>query len=242
MALAVIDQDWDAGFTSTSVITANAVIPVGALVVIGTGINSVGQTLNSIIDARGNSYNLQSVFDNSNPSQGFGITTAYAVVTTQIQIGDVITVVWSSGSAFTAMLAYTGGETSSPLDQQNQSLDDAFPPTDAAISGNISTTVADEILIGWNVCVNAGNTFSPTSGWTELFDQASAGSVLRYQLEYSIVSAIGTYSTNAAIADTTGNDYWSSRILSFKGLVVPPPEAGDAGPTLIRLIGNRQTW
>ena len=81
-------------------------------------------------------------------------------------------------------------------------------------------------------------------------DIFAVGNILYYDLStvnsehYAIVEVCLNQSMTDVDYDMGGGDYSTLAAIAIKreGVVVEPPEAGDAGPTLIRLIGNRQTW
>lgn len=84
-------------------------------------------------------------------------------------------------------------------------------------SGNITTTVAAELLFGGVGDTFNGSPYTPTSSFSELGD--SGGSQPRMQFQDRIVSSTGTY----ASTETASNSVtWSANIASFS-------EAGGGG-------------
>lgn len=215
---AVIDSDNAESFGSTVSVTVNNPLPAGTLLMLGLFSDDESATVTSLTDVAGNVYTVDPMLPNANSADGFTMTTAWCVLTNALGPGDTITFVATAGSTV-LVFAAASGMAASPLDQSNEGLDDSFPPSGTCVSGNITTTQADEILFGWNIALGATG-ITTTPGWTgQDFD--SPGAVAWYEFEIQIVSSVGTYSTGA-VHDGT---YWSSRIRSFKAAATgPAPE------------------
>jgi hypothetical protein len=77
-------------------------------------------------------------------------------------------------------------------------------------SGNITTTQADELLIGVGVGADNAGAFTPGASWTERVDLAATKDI---HVAERIVSATGTYNyTSTANSDQN----WAAGIVSFK--------------------------
>lgn len=122
-----------------------------------------------------------------------------------------------TGAFYLAVMEYSGGATSTPLDQNSNAKGTSTSPS----SGSITTTEDAELLIGGygqSVQFSGGDVFTVDGGWTlvnELGTAAKYGKVYE-QLEF----ATGTTDFGGTIA---GTREWVAIIASFK------PSAGDGG-------------
>lgn len=226
MAIAVIDSGDAAEFGSNADLVINEVIPVGAEIFVGFANDSTFD-IDTLTDDGGNTYTIATVQENSNPGDTFSANTARTIVTTQLNPGDAIHITASGGSTSASFLAATG---LTDFDGESTGMDEGFPPSSPTDSGDVVTTEDDVLLVGYNVMLDGTKTFtSPSTGFTQVHDFPSAGDVLRYQLEYRIVSVIGTYTTNATLSAAS---YWISRLTAFKAAAGAAPVA-SAGYSLL---------
>lgn len=117
-----------------------------------------------------------------------------------------VTLSWAGGSSNRAQMAeYSGCDTTSPLDQTAKSSGTSTTPS----SGNITTTVADELLF-CAVATDGGNTF--TAGTS--FNLREVAGDVAVQIEDRIVSATGTYAGTMTL--TGGSAGWAAIVASFK--------------------------
>jgi hypothetical protein len=139
-----------------------------------------------------------------------GASEPTSIAVTQVNGSDVPT----SGPMCIGVLEYSGIATSSPVDQENFNDADSSPLG----SGAITTTQADELIVA-AACFYS-DTDTSITGWSNSFTQemrviATAGALLSLGVATRIVTATGTYSTeatavNAATATHVG------LIMSFK--------------------------
>jgi len=102
----------------------------------------------------------------------------------------------------------SGQSTTSCLDQVTQAIDN----TTSHSSGNITTTQANEILLGAASTVDA-NAMTQTGTFTQVYNVTATGSVIGYLTGYRIVSATGTY---AYTHTTPGANRTAQSIVSIK--------------------------
>lgn len=162
-------------------------------------------TISSVTDSQGNTY-TQSVANGGN---------AIFVAPNIIGGADTVTVHFAASSSFDAayILEYSGVLTSSPLDQATS----ATGTGTTANSGNITTTSANEILVGF--CNGDYTLAASGANWNSR--QTAGGNVV----EDSFVSATGTYSA-ACTQSQSGN--WEALIASYK---TNAPAAGQVTVT-----------
>lgn len=123
------------------------------------------------------------------------------------------------------LIEIRGVDTSSPQDQVNNQNDAASPFTSPAIT----TTVADEILIGYHTCDGAtGSTFTHGNSFTEIQSETNGNLYWPSASSYRIVSSTGTYNTSVTIASSPGNT--NNFIISLK-------IAGGGGTSIAVLAG-----
>lgn len=128
--------------------------------------------------------------------------------------GSAVTVTQTGGSGTNRWFIeeFTGLATSSSLDQSNGA---AFF-VEAPDSGDITTTQADELLIG-AVSTTGADTVTPPGSWTELADVSS-----KVQGAYRILAATGTHSYEPTY--DSGLSSGAVLIVSFKA-----PGGGGGG-------------
>lgn len=119
---------------------------------------------------------------------------------------------------FAAAFSISGIATSSWLDQFNSAIDAGAGTSPS--SGNITTTQAEEILIGATTNGNTPQTLTMGSGWTRLGNHISGAK--SGDFGYSIKAATGTYVFDGTFG---GNAEWASCIASYKA-----PAAAGANP------------
>lgn len=158
----------------------------------------------SVTDSKGNAWTFfQPMLRNGVTGGTVAIIGASAPVTTALVAGDTVTIantdgLWGTNRHATAIAAasgvdtldqsavYTGGSSSSP----------ALGPTAA-------TDTASEIV--WEFYGSGVQAFTPSAGFTELAELATAGASANRQLSvaYKIVSATGTQSAQPTFAAST---------------------------------------
>jgi hypothetical protein len=129
----------------------------------------------------------------------------------------------STGGAYYVftVLEYSGLVTSSVLDKsaaQFQSSGSAYSSTATA-----ATTQADELLLGYNVELSTGMTFTPDAPWTTVLTQPASFHTSHIQTR--TVSATGTYSSTGNMSGASGNHSHSITTYKIAGA------AGGGGST-----------
>lgn len=118
----------------------------------------------------------------------------------------------SNGYCSIFAMEITGGATSSALDQNTGAASDTATPV---TSGSITTTTADQILIGFvgGLC-SANTAYTANNSFTKIQELTS---VAEWQgcLSYRIVTGTGTYETSTAVTNLTS---FGGLIASFKAL------------------------
>lgn len=198
-------------------------VDVGNLLVLAViGADTGTNDLVSVSDSDGvNTYNIVA-FPNAkgNPSNIGTLNAAWCIVTDTIEAGDAISPVISvPANGWQAICAVFSGIASSPFDQVNNSQT-AFNTTH--VSSAITTTQADELLIGSNFGATATTWVDDgTALWT-IIEQYDPFPAFAQVLQYRTVSATGSYSSsiNSTVAKAT-----QDQIMSFKASSGPPPTA-----------------
>lgn len=185
----------------------------GDLVVVTTAFGLASTPTVTCADTQGNTYQKDRQADKTtNETPHSAILSS--ILTTGITSGDVITVSFSPSVNYPIAGAYaiTGIASTSWLDQVNSGTGQSTTPS----SGNITTTVADEILIGC-LCTGQPQTLSFGSGWTRLGTHVD-NTTKAYDGGYSIKSATGTYVYDGTITSAD----WASCIASYKAVSWTP--------------------
>lgn len=135
---------------------------------------------------------------------------------------NTVSVTFGSSSKWILNIAeYSGIKTTSPLLQVNAGT--GFGT--AANSGNITTTIADTLLLGSGTIENsAGDPIAPGTNWTEVLDTASgANTPATGHLEERMPNATGTYNATATLTSSTN---WAWQIAAFEGAAASLDQEG----------------
>lgn len=202
-------------------------IAQGNLVVVlaGSGLTST-DTLTSVTDSRGNTYDISTTYRTITGASGGRFKYAWCNLTTALQAGDVITCTWASGTVpVSGMVSYTGID-GAVLDQSAYGEQTSFPETVAPSTGaSGTTTAADEVVVALFGCVEAGGadvTWTNTSGYTSRVDENAAANLACLYIEDRIATATGTFTSSP----TPNTDiYYTGQLLTFKAS--GPPPAGN---------------
>lgn len=158
--------------TTRALTTATNDCPIGSLIVAETANVTIIDTLSSVVDSAGNTW--QTPIDNLSGT-GIGIGWAYAVNSTvDLPIGGTITATFS-GSTTSALSAVCigGAATSSPLDVHNQSANGLAASSATTVnSGTLSQ--ANEILLGGLNTATTSGTVTCGGSFTKTNAGASA--------------------------------------------------------------------
>ena len=218
---------------------------IGDLVVVHVGFGLASTPTITCADNRSNTYTKDRQVDkttNNTPHSAIFST----VLTTALTTGDTITVSFGSNVNYPIAHSYkivaSGGLTwpSPPVDQTNGNFGASTSPS----SGNITTTVADEVLFGVN-CVGSGAiSLTAGSGWTILDhnNNTTKGLDSQYRIETST-------QTRTSDGTMTSAD-WAMLIASYKtssgstdktitGVRATATAAGKAGTPKIEVTGTR---
>ena len=138
------------------------------------------------------------------------INVSAATLTVQATFG-------ASSAAIVNIAEYSGIDTTTPLLAQTNA-GTGFGT--AASSGNITTTIADALLIGTTVTENtAGTPIAPGTDWTEVVETARGSNTpANGHLEERIVAATGTYAATATLTSSTN---WATQICGFAAAAIP---------------------
>jgi hypothetical protein len=199
------------GFAASFTATAPQAYPAGTLFVVSAVAYDVASASISITDARGNSYSL---VDAGGDVGGTTVRVFYSILTTAVQTSDLVTVTITSGGGGQVIIEAFSGLAASPFDQDDNSRDSVTPVTSHS-SPSVTTTQADELLVGSFVWGAGGSgTYTPTNSFiVPTNGSLDPESFMRSVLEYKIVSSTGTY---AATMDTSTNHSPRCGIVTFK--------------------------
>jgi len=201
MAIA-FDKVVGSGYATSTAATltltvASGGVASGGLCVLICMHGNEARTVTSVTDTRTNSWTVLENYSNSSTGDTFVSSIAYCSCGTSLQAGDTITITWN-GSEFSGRsaicVAYSGIATSSFKDQNNHGQDIAFPQSSSLSSGNITTTSADELLVGLHGISVTGLTFTPTASFTQRSSVDNPNTPGVIMVEDRIVSSTGTYS------------------------------------------------
>ena len=185
-------------------------------------------------DTRGNAYNVDGQ-GGGNPN---GNLTIYsATITTPLQAGDHVTLTISAAVSIVASATEFSGLAVAPHDQVT-----AWAGSTSAVnSGNVTTTVASELLVGVVKTVGASTSFTPGSGYAALGGGSvpfAMGSSFTLIPEFRIISSTGTY-----VADGTlgGDQAWFAFIVTYKAYdcTADTQGPGVTAPTAVVVAQSR---
>lgn len=243
MALAVAEyvagQAAAAGTTVTATTTATAA--VGTRLTAHFAMPNTAGTV-SCADTRGNTWTK--ITDVSQASGTRNVIFS-APITTQIEIGDTITVTSPSAAARVVTILQitdiTGGGT---LDQSSS----AGGSSDSPASGSINTTVAAQALVG-SVSYTAATISAVGAGWTQGSEVSPLGGVTYITPVWRILASTGSHQVTATL---DGTDAWCAAIAGFYGSSTQTLTPGSAtatwsvpAPTVILkrpMIALRNWW
>ena len=191
-----------AGATTIAAPAANHT--TGNLLVVFVGLRDTSVTVSSIADTAGNTYTYVTRIAGTSSA----IECWYAKNITG-NANNVVTATFSASVYYRTITVnqYSGCDTSAPLDQYNTGTGYDTAPT----TGNITTTVADEVLVA-GVRLLASRIITAGTNYTKRVDTSSWGAS-----EDRIVSATGTYNATFSLSDVT---YWATIVASFKAVAV----------------------
>lgn len=203
MAIAYVQsRSVDSGAVSSATLAYSSNTTAGSLLIVAVRQSGTGGTC-TISDSQSNTYvnnAINSTFTSDKLFVAYALNTTGGANTVTCTFGASVAMRW-------AIHEYSGLASSSALDQSNVTTGNNTAPD----SGNITTTVANELLFSACGC-GANSTFTVGANYT-LREQIPAGANGKLATEDRIVSATGTYSAPYTISGTTT---WGDAILSFK--------------------------
>lgn len=159
---------------------------VGNLIIVSITGNTRNSDVTSVTDTKGNTYAVANPWlQNDAGSVWNKVYYAKNIAAAAAGANTVTVAMTSTNSSDVRIYEFSGLATSAPLDQYNGAIGSTNPPN----SGNVTTTVANELLFG--SIATASNANAAGTGWTLLqitTPNADAD-------EYKIVSSTGTYSS-----------------------------------------------
>ena len=177
-------------------------------------------TISSIADTLGNNWSLvsqQTLADGT-------IYYLYAVTNCKGGANTVTITLESSNQPMLLVAEYSGISLTSPLDQLAASTEGA---SGSYTSGSVTTTVANELLIGVLKCTGGvAATIVPAAGWTERQQERSA-TVPDIVLLDNIVSSIGTYANSGTFSTSVPDN--GALIATFKAQASAPSGGPGTG-------------
>jgi hypothetical protein len=220
---------------TSSVSTLSCTVPAagvgaGHLLVIISG-SGPGTTPTSATDTAGDTLTISSGDPRNN--NGFGTngytSTFQGISTSGLSSGNTISVGFSSSSYETRsmlVIELAGNATSSYTDGFSAGMMASYPQTSPGNSGNITTTNADDGLVGACNWKSSSGTATPTSGFTFTGTYVHGSNHTLY-MEYRIVSSTGSYASTPSFSS---NQYWTCYVFGFKAGA--GGGGGGAPPTL----------
>jgi len=168
-------------------------------------------TISSVSDSNGNTYNLVTTVTQTSTHKA---ALYYALNITGGASHQVTVTFSGSSDAGISVAEYSGFATSGALDQYAGA---SGASGTALNSGNVTTTQATEMLIGWGSAWNSV-TFTPGTNFTERTDNYAAS------LEDRYVTSTGTYAATFTASGESGG--WTAIIATFGAQGAPPAAPG----------------
>jgi len=181
----------------------------GNLLIATVGNGDGGDTLTSVGDSNGNTWAQATFIANT------GIHTAIWYAMNSNAGANTVTANFSA-SEFSSSLViaeYAGAELTSALDQVNTGS--GFGT--AIATANVTTTTADQLMIGIACCSEAGVTYTPDASYTERVDDAA-----NRPFQYQDRTVNSTLTDNSTQTKSGGNANWAACIATFKLVPLPP--------------------
>jgi hypothetical protein len=178
----------------------------GNHLIVALGTTDQPVTITGIADSRSNTYQVD--VTKNNVAGGKSVMIASSKLTTSLQSGDTITATYSLGTCVQRRMAvyeFSGLHATTWFDVGNGTA----ATTASQDSGTAVTTSANALLFGACDFNNGGGTYAPGStggnNYIEL-DEFTSGATNRFETEYVIVSATGTYSANGTLTSSVAGN------------------------------------
>lgn len=196
-----------AGSGATVTKQPTGTIAVGEHIIVAVGTSTGGLTATAA-DTQGNTYQTDVT------AAGGGARVVYIIsakVTTQLTTADTVTVTYSASASgrIMSLFSVTGLASSSWFDQGTSANGSSASPN----SGNVTTTQADELLIGMVRNNAGGGAITWGGGFTGLNTTQDGGASQWQASGYRIVSATDTYAASGTIISAG----WNAAIATYKG-------------------------
>ena len=184
------------------------------------GWNDTSAVVNSVIDSRGNSYQLAAGPTLLSGALSQSIYYAKNIVGAAAA-ANAVTVVFSKAAMYPdiRVLEYSGIDTNTPLDVAVG----AAGTGGTSSSGAVTTTNAADLLVGANMVQDY--TTGPGPNFTKRIVTSPNGDIA----EDWIVTATGSYSASASVAGSYG---WVAQLVAFREASTQPPL--PASPTYVQ--------
>lgn len=209
--------------STTNVLTTGADCPVGSLIVLIGSYTTIADTLSSVADSAGNTW--QTPFDNI-VGTGIGIGFAYAKNTTiDLPNAGTITATFAGSTVnAVAVVCVSNADPVAPLDTSNHSA--------TGLAASAATTVNTGTLANATEIVIGGFTTATAMGASNLcngsFSKTVSLSGTSPALDLCTLVVSSTGSVAFSPTWTTANNY-ASDVVSFQGVSVKSPSFGLTG-------------
>jgi hypothetical protein len=186
-------------------VTYTSAQTAGDLNVVAIGWYNTTTTISSVTDSKGNSYLLAAGITSSTPAGSLAIYYAPNIASSSAA-SNTVTVTFNTSSSYpdVRIAEYSGVNTTSPLDVTSASSSSANATS--STSGFVTTTNANDLLVGANYVTNTTN--SAGTGYTKRVITSPDGDIL----EDRVVTSTGSYSATA----NTASGAWVMQMAAFE--------------------------
>lgn len=223
MTISLVQYKVFQGAGTTAQVTFDSNVTAGNLLICATSIyhNNTPYTI-TITDNRGNTWVETS--DNNYSVQDTG-GLAYAQNAAGGATTITVTPNSNTGGWCTVVVAEVTGVETTAFDQSNQNAATSTSWT----SNNITTTQAEEFVVGAFAHDTANRTLTPAAGvWTQIFEEETQSADMPINVSYRLPTATETIAFTGTISGAA-LPYWAA-IASFKGIAA---SGGTAVPAMM---------
>lgn len=201
----------DAGAVSSTTLAFTSSNTAGNILVAALRVGSTTETLtnNKITDSQGNVWSVKKSQDQTTDGHKLWVLVAF----NSNAGANTVTIAKSGTGTLRFVIAeYTATSTSDTTDQTNSGQGTTQLTMTA---GNVTTTVASELLLAAFSNAADSNSFSMTAGSGYAVDeQVTTSSRFRVGIEHRVVSSTGTYAGDATLNGDTP-DNWAAAIVTL---------------------------
>lgn len=190
-----------------SAVTLNSSVATGSLIVVGITAWNQSIPSNTVTDNKGNTYTRIVETINTNSTDHAALFYAK-----NVNGGSSFTVTSGITSRTMSVHEYSGVSTSSPLDKVASSTGLSTAPN----SGNVTTTLANELYVGLSWSGGNGDAWTAGQGYTLRETETNNATFERHATEDRVISTATT--TSAKFSVPTSED-WIAILATFKPLV-----------------------